>query len=51
MSTLKPQQGDHGIKRVMSSFIRQMSEENLLVPEKNINLLDIVGQGKDHSNM
>lgn len=49
MSTLKPRGSDYGIKRVMSAFIRQMSEDRLLIPETNINLLDIVGQGKDHS--
>ena len=33
------------IPRVLSGFVRQMSEENMLVPEENINLISIVGQG------
>ena len=31
--------------RVLSGFIRQMSEEKLLVPEENIKLISIIGQG------
>ena len=34
------------IPRVLSGFIRQMSEEKLLVPEENIKLMSIIGQGK-----
>ena len=40
------QQSGHKINRVMSAFIRQMSEENLLVPEESIDLIGKVGQGK-----
>ena len=45
MSTLKATNEPH-IPRVLSGFIRQMSEEKLLVPEENIKLMSIVGQGK-----
>ena len=43
-STLKT--NEPHIPRVLSGFIRQMSEEKLLVPEENIKLMSIVGHGK-----
>ena len=34
--------------RVLSAFIRKMSEDKLLVPERCITLSSTVGQGKDY---
>ena len=31
--------------RVSSAYIRQMTDENLLIPGKYLNLLDTIGQG------
>ena len=42
------QECGHRTPRVMSAFLRQMSEERLLVPEEDIKLLSIVGQGQYH---
>lgn len=44
MHTLKRRDGNR-VSRVLSGFIRQMSEDNLLIPEESINLISIVGQG------
>ena len=42
MSTLK---SPSNIPRVPSGFIRQMTEDKMLVPEENINLISVIGQG------
>ena len=34
--------------KVSSGYIRQMAEENLLIPEKNLYLQDCAGQGERH---
>ena len=46
MSTLKVRDGEPKMPRVLSGFIRQMSEDNMLIPEESINLISIVGQGQ-----
>ena len=33
--------------RVMSAFIRKMSEDQLLIPEESISMSSIIGQGVD----
>ena len=40
------QPGDQKVPRVLSGFIRQMSEEDLLIPEESVDLKSIIGQGE-----
>ena len=46
-SSLKRQDRDPQVRRVMSGFIRQMSEDKLLIPKECIHLVSIVGQGQN----
>ena len=45
LDTLKSQSNEQDLPRVMSGFIRQMTEDKMLVPEENIKLTSIIGQG------
>ena len=36
---------EESIASIESGFIQQMTEENLLISEKDLNLMDVVGQG------
>ena len=46
MSTLRVREEGTQMPRVVSGFLRQMSEDNLLVPEEKVHLVSIVGQGQ-----
>ncbi|CAI8036667.1 Scavenger receptor cysteine-rich domain superfamily protein [Geodia barretti] len=49
LGSFKRKEGEPQVRRVLSGFIRQMSEDKLLIPKEHVHLVSIVGQGPNCS--